>query len=115
MPSSSASVAATPRSRPAAQVVLELAALLGQVPGAVGGDLVGEGSRRVGRVAEPFLRRHRHHLGALPAAGEDQRLDVGPDEPGEQVGGLAQHRAAGGPRLVVERWLPQAHVERAAR
>ena len=92
MPSSSASVVITARSSPARQPPLELAPLLGGVAGAVGGDQL----RQLGVAcpARSCLTSAAQHLDALARLHEADRARALADELGQQLGGLAERRAA---------------------
>ncbi len=102
-----------PPQGPVPQPRLQGAPVLGQVAGPIGGDRPGQGlSLRVMLIGEPFPRDGCDHLGGLPAPGEGQGLYPRCHEGCQQVGRLLQGRAA--PLAVLlERWQPQAEVQRA--
>ena len=93
MPSSRALVAARPRSRPVAQRLLELAALLGQVAAAVGRHLVDQAAVD---LAEQPPGRDGDGLGSTSRPDEGEGADPFDHEVGQQVGDLAGGRAAYG-------------------
>ncbi len=100
----------------AAQLVLELAPLLGEVAAAVGRDASGQGRVDLG---EQLAGGPGDLLDAAPRADEGEGADVLDDEVGEEVGGLgargAPHRCAVLAEVGGERWLPQRERDPAAR
>ena len=71
---------------PGAQRLLELAAFLGQVATAIGGDLVDQAGVH---LAQQPARGRRHDLGPAPRTDERQGVHALDDEVGEQVRDLA--------------------------
>ena len=104
IPSSSASVATTASSSPAASRRLDLAPLLRRVAAAVGGDPLGQ----LG-LAAPLQRLAGEALDQLdpaPAFEEADRPHPVRDQLGEQVGRLGERRAPRAARLVDQRRVP---------
>ena len=101
--------------RPVGEPGLELAALLGEVAGAVRRD-VGRGSRRAARPRATMRARLRgHELRAASAAGERERLVTVLHEAREQHRGLDVGRRARAGVLVEQRSLPHREAALGAR
>ena len=89
------------------QPLLELAALLGRVAGAVGGDRAVELRRLVGEAVGDELR---HQLDRLARLDEADAARAAGDEVEQHVGGLAERAAALLQRLVDHRRVPHRDV-----
>ena len=99
IPSSSAFVALTPRSSPANEALLDLAALRGRVAGAVG--------REPGGVAEAVGRELVDQLGGAAALREHERAQAALDEVGHQLRRLGERARPLAQLLVDQRRVPE--------